>query len=359
MTPKKWYLSCREIQLDNPAELRRRLKCYVSVASFCHNTILAADLEGRVERFTVDPTTLAITEHAQLLGLSVDTDTMVIPVLVSDVNQTVLVSNLEMIGMHAREDGDYRPSPLGVYVFYPDTGLHRHLEFTQDSVGPLQRRRFSAVVVDETLVVLGGFYYVGNPTNDPIPQYRFPLDIWCLDMHNVDIGETWRRVSMKQQWPTEDPSVFGCKKAICTVGNSLGTFFGSDPLDLSHLESLARIVSLRGQTSLTDGVFTDKALVPGRSIHIGFEVAVNMGAYICLFGWETQDTAEADDVRTHCVYMFDQVSGDYTLHEPLTFPNEVLAACMLNPTTMLVLQEERTLVLELDPQLFERFTDAH
>ncbi|GCA64516.1 hypothetical protein KIPB_014521, partial [Kipferlia bialata] len=32
--------------------------------------------------------------------------------------------------------------------------------------------------------------------------------------------------------------------------------------------------------------------------------------------------------------------------------------CMLNPTTMLVVQEERTLVVELDPELFYIYADV-
>ncbi|GCA64824.1 hypothetical protein KIPB_015475 [Kipferlia bialata] len=91
---------------------------------------------------------------------------------------------------------------------------------------------------------------------------------------------------------------------------------------------------------------------------MSWQAAVNAGPFICLFGSHPEDTLEDGDVVTHCVYMYDRVSGDATLCEPLPFPDMVLSACMLNPTTMIVLQEERTLVVELDPELFNIYTDV-
>ncbi|GCA63436.1 hypothetical protein KIPB_009936 [Kipferlia bialata] len=81
-----------------------------------------------------------------------------------------------------------------------------------------------------------------------------------------------------------------------------------------------------------------------------------MGPYTCFFRI----------VRTHSdpgqydnrVYLYDRVSGDATLCEPLPYPDMVLCACMLNPTTMIVVQEERQLLVKLAPEMFNVYTDV-
>ncbi|GCA63820.1 hypothetical protein KIPB_012064 [Kipferlia bialata] len=75
---------------------------------------------------------------------------------------------------------------------------------------------------------------------------------------------------------------------------------------------------------------------------------VDLGVYTCIFN---------NDPVSQSIYMIDPVSGDTRLAEPLPFPGMIKGMWLLNPTTMLVVQTERTLVVELDPQLFNRFAD--
>ncbi|GCA65070.1 hypothetical protein KIPB_016156 [Kipferlia bialata] len=135
---------------------------------------------------------------------------------------------------------------------------------------------------------------------------------------------------------------------MCSVGESFVSF--------RYPNSVS--VSLAGKWARTQVVLRDTVSGPHPSRYTSFQVAVYAGPFICLFGSHTEDTLEDGDAVTHCVYMYDRVSGDATLCVSLPHPDEVVSACMLNPTTMLVLQEERTLVLELDPELFNIYTDV-
>ncbi|GCA62613.1 hypothetical protein KIPB_004636 [Kipferlia bialata] len=82
---------------------------------------------------------------------------------------------------------------------------------------------------------------------------------------------------------------------------------------------------------------------------------VDIGPYICLFRRERPSAASPLVAK---VYMYDRVSGEAALSVPLPFSDIVTSASMLNPTTMLVVQGQRVLVVALDPALFQRFSDA-
>ncbi|GCA63270.1 hypothetical protein KIPB_008937 [Kipferlia bialata] len=108
-----------------------------------------------------------------------------------------------------------------------------------------------------------------------------------------------------------------------------------------HREKGTATISLSGHIEWGDVLFMRNG--KRRRGHV--LCALDIGPYICLF-------------RTDGVYMYDRVSEGVTLYEALPYPDQVLSASMLNPTTMLVVQRERMLVVELDPSLFQRFSDA-
>ncbi|GIQ84536.1 hypothetical protein KIPB_006046, partial [Kipferlia bialata] len=321
MAPKKWYLSCREINLG-----RGRVE-YPTVATYYHNTILAASSLGQVDRFTVDPATLAVTDVVQLMAPLVGgVNRVVHPVLVSDTNTTVLVTTIVLVQRLPNGVRDYTPSPLEVRVFYPDSGVKRHLVYSEGAKWPQPRFLYSTAVVNETLVVLGGFNR-GSAADVPGDR-RVYQDMWCLDLQHLDSTDPWRVVALKSRLAQElcSPKL----RASSNMGDSISRFYG--PHSIS--------VSLSGTVALTPGVMIDDPTIPRR---LNWDFAVNVGPFTCLFGSVIGHTLEGEDEGTHCVYMYDRVSGDTTLYEPLPFPYQVISACMLNPTTMLVVQEERTL----------------
>ncbi|GCA63536.1 hypothetical protein KIPB_010509, partial [Kipferlia bialata] len=283
--------------------------------------------------YTVDPTSLALTDVAQLkapLAEGGHTHSVVFHVLTSDYNQTALVTTPVLVETHPNGDVNYEPSPLEVRVFYPDSGemrlLQNHAQWPQGRFG------HSVVKVGETVVVVGGF----NTTRDTVRRIHVFTDMWRLDLHGLDSTEPWSCGPIESTFADIFCSV--PLTAACKIRGSVSRFCGPQLLS----------VSLTGSTSITRGVFDD----PLDSKVMNWDAAVSVGPFICLFG------SPEEDEGTHCVYMYDIVSGDSTQFMPLSFPDKVMSACMLNPTTMLVVQRERTLVVELDPQLFERFTDA-
>ncbi|GIQ90604.1 hypothetical protein KIPB_013457 [Kipferlia bialata] len=276
-------------------------------------------------RYTVDPTSLALTDVVQLvppLAERGDTHSLVYPVLTSDYNQTVLVTTPVLVETH-------QPSPLEVRLFYPDSGEMRLLQNQNHTQWPQGRFGHSVVVVGETLVVVGGFI----TTRDTIRRYHVLREMWCVDLYSLDSTVPWICVPIEATFA----DIFCSVRTGCNIRDSVARFFGQHYLS----------VSLTGSTSITRGVYDD----PLSSKVMAWNVAVSVGPFMCLFGSPEED-------GTVCVYMYDIVSGDFTQYMPLPFPDEVTSACMLNPTTMLVVHRERTLVVELDPELFERFTDG-
>ncbi|GIQ91022.1 hypothetical protein KIPB_014061, partial [Kipferlia bialata] len=318
----------------------------MSVSTLSHNTILAATENGQVDRYTVDPATLALTDVAQVVTLLEGrSNAAVYPVLVSGSNQTVLVVTHLLIETHSDGHADLIPAHLGVTVFHPDTGTVSHLRHTTSTTSPTPRIGFGAVVVGEAVVVVGGCdsYYEtvrhdghGGVTRHP----QVCNDMWCLDLNSLDSTSPWRSVSIDPRFA--DIILAPQLQATSSMEDSVVKFCDNTTLS----------VSLNGRVSFTRGVFDD----PLYSRVMDWDVAVGVGPFICLFGSVIHDTPEEGE-GTQCVYMYDIVSRDSTQYMPLPFPDKVRCACMLNPTTMLVVQGERTLVVELDPELFERFTD--
>ncbi|GIQ87218.1 hypothetical protein KIPB_009215, partial [Kipferlia bialata] len=191
MAPKSWYLSCRETQLGSGVN-------YLSVATLSHNTILAVSERGQVDRYTVDPTTLALTDVVQLVEPPADAlDQPIVPTVVSGYNQTALVTSGMLVETHPNGVVDFMPSPLEVLLFYPDTGDVRRIERTDHAKWPEPRCGCSAVVVDETLAVVGGSTYKAHSGADLATSMRPLLDMWCLDVNKVDDTDTWRSVSLE------------------------------------------------------------------------------------------------------------------------------------------------------------------
>ncbi|GCA63343.1 hypothetical protein KIPB_009382 [Kipferlia bialata] len=164
--------------------------------------------------------------------------------------------------------------------------------------------------------------------------------MWCLDIQGRDIGVSWHRQSIP------GPAVMGFRntevKPVLT---------STEDLLLSYAP-MAFTLSLRGQVE-AEGI-TYVGMLP-ETIRNPF-TNVDVGPYTCLFRL-VRPPGEQVGWVDH-LFMYDRVSGEATLAQPLPYPDEVTSACMLNPTTMLVIQRDRALVVELDPELFERFTDA-
>ncbi|GCA64065.1 hypothetical protein KIPB_013056 [Kipferlia bialata] len=294
-------------------------------------------------RYTVDPTSLALTDVAHVVPpQTVGPDTAVYPVLVSGPNQTVLVTSSILAAGAPTAVGDFIPSRLAVRLIHPDTEEARHVQYTADCKWPQPMLGYKAVIVDETLVIIGGFVYASDTA--AVPRHPvFFQDMWCLTLHNIDNTDRWTNVSMKE---VPGKQVFGYTTAVCNIADSAVAFLG--PMSVS--------VALNGHEAITMGVLTDTRIQ--LTLSRNWNVAVNLGPFICLFGTITQETLGEDEDGTRCVCMYDIVSGDFTLYEPLPFPGKVVSACMLNPTTMLLVQKERTLVLELDPELFNIYADV-
>ncbi|GCA62779.1 hypothetical protein KIPB_005774 [Kipferlia bialata] len=115
--------------------------------------------------------------------------------------------------------------------------------------------------------------------------------------------------------------------------------------------SVAQSISLSGTVTSDPVVYTDSdsVVVTERTL----QSTVEVGSCICIFG-----TGSRAGYSENTVYMYDVVSSDAVPYEPLPVPEPVYSACMLNPTTMLVVHSTSMSVIELDPGLFERFTDA-
>ncbi|GCA62711.1 hypothetical protein KIPB_005274 [Kipferlia bialata] len=127
-----------------------------------------------------------------------------------------------------------------------------------------------------------------------------------------------------------------------------------------QIDSLLSVTADAALTLSPPGAVLTEEITYERTVYFHDRVldcVLDIGPYLCLFETEnSRDQAENTDEYT--VYMYDKVSGEAVSYEPLPFSGMVLSACMLNPTTMLVLQVERTLVVELDPQLFNIYTDV-
>ncbi|GCA63591.1 hypothetical protein KIPB_010802 [Kipferlia bialata] len=154
-----------------------------------------------------------------------------------------------------------------------------------------------------------------------------------------------------------------------TLPNSIATLLNDKSLHFTGLTAcgsdsvvaFSRTRALR--LGLHPGAKCRREKVIVSNIHLDMSVVrptaeVDIGPYICLFRMELRrHTTQGWEYN---VYMYDRVSGEAAMCVSLPYPKSVVCACMLNPTTMLVLLEGgQMLVVELDPCLFQRFSDAY
>ncbi|GCA63633.1 hypothetical protein KIPB_011025 [Kipferlia bialata] len=296
-------------------------------------------------RLTVDPTSAEITAATMVVGpsqLELGYKS-VRSCLVGGYNHTIQVSITSGMTEHALRS---TTKPLEVRVFYPDTGHSRQIVNIGGGNWPEPRYCGSVGVVGGTLVVVSGFSY-SDETDRSRPDGTPIHDMWCLDIQSRDPNETWRRQSIPfdAMWGFRNLTPAAAPVMVSSVGDSLMSLYSKQAYHLSFT----------GQ--IRQEAITYVGKVPP---HISTTtIQVDIGLYICMFKTEryTRPTDEANQWR-HLVFMYDRVSGDAILCESLPFPEEVTCACMPNPTTMIVVQEERLLLVELDPELFNTYTDV-
>ncbi|GIQ85793.1 hypothetical protein KIPB_007524 [Kipferlia bialata] len=339
MAPMRWYLSCREITIGSSDDI------YVAAATLSHNTLLVAWESGQVDRLTVDPTNAEITETTTVLGPSPLKAGLlgVLSCLVSGYNQTVQVS-YELI-MERSPNGDhiYSATPLEVRVFYPDTGDIRQIGNRGEGDWPQARLGCSVGLVGGTLVVVSGFKPCVVPDGVTVPPSPIP-DMWCLDIQCSDSGVRWDRHTIPRR----------ASRTFCNAGLRPAEMCNAGDCVMVSGARHTHSLSLAGERRVERVTYVGKA--PQLRI-ISRTIEVDMDPCICFFFRYVKTNSDPDQYD-NLVHMYDRVSGDATLCEPLPYPEEVTCACMLNPTTMIVVQEERLLLVELDPELFNIYTDV-
>ncbi|GCA63205.1 hypothetical protein KIPB_008514 [Kipferlia bialata] len=165
--------------------------------------------------------------------------------------------------------------------------------------------------------------------------------MWILDM-STGKGQRCRFPNSIAQLLNDEVAHFS--GLVTSRGDSVVAFCTTSALRLCLYPGVKMIE--------TKQVVVSNTLVDMREVRPTAEV--DIGPYVCLFRMESRGQGWESNV-----YMYDIVSGEAARCVSLPYPQSVVCACMLNPTTMLVLLEEgRMLAVTLDPSLFQRFSDA-
>ncbi|GIQ86627.1 hypothetical protein KIPB_008513 [Kipferlia bialata] len=311
-----------------------------AVQAIGDHCFLAATNLGGLERFTVDPDTLKVTSQETVLedrtGVQYCHCT-----LMRQYNATLMVC--VGITVEVLENGDvvHTPQPMDAYKYNNATGaIRRRRAVFGDGPPPLMC--YQTGFIGGTLVMLRGYESAVSHPNGGFDFLAPNTSIWMLDMN------TWkgRRCGV----PGNLAKFLNDKASrttgmITSQGGSLVAFCKSNAL---HICVDHTGVSFQGEQVIVSNSLADLRVRP--------TAEVDIGPYVCLFRRETRrHTTEGWESN---VYMYDRVSGEAAKCVSLPYPDRVDCACMLNPTTMLVVLRERTLVVELDPCLFQRFSDA-
>ncbi|GIQ92505.1 hypothetical protein KIPB_016315, partial [Kipferlia bialata] len=179
-------------------------------------------------------------------------------------------------------------------------------------------------MVQDSVVVVSGSGQVRSPRNGSDRYSHNNAYMWVLDLH----AEKWRRVD---------------------IPISLLPILQDSTLCPQEEDVLFYQPCCRGRISLSGVVTCDSATsavmnedTRGYSCDV-----VDIGPYLCGFTWQT----ETSGVDIAGVHIIDHISGDVTQCEPLPITGLVESACMLSPTTLLIVQldtNDRLVVLDID-----------
>ncbi|GCA62290.1 hypothetical protein KIPB_005631 [Kipferlia bialata] len=174
--------------------------------------------------------------------------------------------------------------------------------------------------------------------------------MWILDLST----QAWQRVALPHSLfknTRTDPAAHTRVVQVVSHGTRFFAFTSKYGVSVSVDGDVSPVVKVGNY----DLIGLPRRLIVSRGPHFGDSITeyvchtpVDLGVYICIFN---------NEFGSQSIYMVDTVSGDAVLAKPLPFPGRIEGMWLLNPTTMLVVQTERTLLVELDPQLFNRFAD--
>ncbi|GCA64451.1 hypothetical protein KIPB_014300 [Kipferlia bialata] len=192
------------------------------------------------------------------------------------------------------------------------------------------------MVQDSVVVVAGSSQYEDH--GEGLPVYsQDNAYMWVLDIET----EKWRRVELPRSVVPilQESALFSQKEDFL--------FYSPTCCGRLSLSGVATYDTSTCTTLREDTGWHTKSVV-------------DIGPYICVF----RSQRGADDEYLVGVYIIDPISGDATPCDPLPIPGLVKSACMLNPTTVLVLLldmntiRDKLVMLDIDIHVFDRYTDA-
>ncbi|GIQ80738.1 hypothetical protein KIPB_001577 [Kipferlia bialata] len=317
MSPLSWFLSSEEVDIQwNPS----------TVVSIGHNTLLASD-GTHIKRLEFE-----LGGHKARCQV-----TDVGSILCTGGNVRLVGGEGKVFALGVRLDMkrsfNLRAGHLFIHTcntdsdtLSPDTNSGKHDDTT---VSPIPMIWFHSTIVDGHLVLFGGHREISRAGQ----KLGHSSDMWVLDTEAEAEGEGWSRVSL--------PASHSQGLSRCLYTYDTGSFLGFSWTDALRI-------------SLDGSVTREPVSYPnGDKWSVGKTVAMcEVGGGLCIFRAET---IQPEGTRGTRVYMYDIVTNEVTLCEDLPSDGVVVSVCMLNPTTMLVVQPGALSIVKLDPLLADRW----